>query len=161
MGVGDPEFRVALADAIHRNLEGEGPLTAERAGARYEAIADSIEEAVTAESARWGYGWWDRDGEWDTERARLLDTYFPYRTRELLFQVQSAGWYPLAAPVLSIPSGELTPGDEVSVELPGDAEAELWYTVDGTDPVRAAANLRRPRGSPRRVSWSWRWRTAP
>ena len=131
---GDPEFRVALADAIHRNLEGEGPLTAERAGARYEGIADSIEEAVTAESARWGYGWWDRDGEWDTERARLLDTYFPYRTRELLFQMQSAGWYPLAAPVLSIPSGPLTVGDEVSVELPGDAEAELWYTVDGTDP---------------------------
>ena len=135
MASGDPEFRVALADAIHRNLEGEGPLTPERAAARYDALATQIEAAVTAESARWGYGWWDRDGEWSTERARLMNGYFPYRTDELLAQVRAAGWYPLDAPVLSIPSGELERGDAVSIELPEGAEgAELWYTLDGTDP---------------------------
>lgn len=133
---GDPDFRVALADAIHRNLESGGPLTAARAGERYERIADSIEEAVVAESARWGYGWWDRDGEWTTERDRLLNSYFPYRTDELLRQMKAAGWYPVPAPILSIESGELSVGDDVSVEVPDGLDAELWLTTDGTDPRR-------------------------
>jgi len=131
---GDPDFEVAVADAIHRNLDGDGPLTAENAGARYADIAATIEEAVVAEQARWGGGWWQRDEEWDTERARLLDGFFPYRTDELRRQFSAAGWLPLPAPVLSVASGELPTGAEVTVEVPDGTDAELVYTVDGTDP---------------------------
>jgi hypothetical protein len=63
---GDPDFRVALADAIYRNLS--GPLSAEQAAARYQRLADAAYDGIAAESARWGYGWWDRDEEWVTER---------------------------------------------------------------------------------------------
>ncbi len=131
---GDPDFKVAWADAIHRNLEDGGPLTPEVAGERYATLAASIEDAVVAESARWGGGWWDRDGEWIPERDRLLNDWFPVRTAIVLDQLRAAGYYPLPAPEFSLPDGPVTAGDEVSVEVPEGVDAELWYTTDGSDP---------------------------
>lgn len=129
-----PDFLVALADAIHRNLEADGPLTAENAGDRYARLAALAEDAMVVESARWGYGWWDRDGEWATERDRLLTAFFPYRTDELLRQMRARGWYPLDAPELSDPPGVVAPGRVVTVAVPQTATAELWLATDGEDP---------------------------
>ncbi len=129
---GHPDFMVKLADSIHRNLEANGPLTPERAGERYSWIAGMIEEAVVAESARWGYGWWDRDDEWVTERDRLLYEFFPYRTDEVLRQCESQGWYPVPAPTLSLASGTVTAGSTVTLSAPFGQS--IVYTVDGTDP---------------------------
>lgn len=129
-----PDFRVAWADAIHRNLEAGGPLTAERAGNRYAGIAAQIEDAVVAESARWGGGWWTRDAHWIPERDRLLDGYFPYRTDEMLRQFRNAGWYPLGAPTFSVAAGTIESGTSISVSLPDGGQGQLWITVDGSDP---------------------------
>jgi hypothetical protein len=129
---GHPDFQVALTDAIHRNLE--GPLSAEAAGARYERLAALAESAVVTESARWGFGWWDRDGEWIVERDRLLTQYFPYRTDELYGQVRAAGWYPLNAPTFDLPPGLVDPGTTLMVEVPDRSSAELWVSLDGQDP---------------------------
>lgn len=129
---GHPDFRVALVDAIHRNLE--GPLAAEAAGARYERLAALAEDAVVAESARWGFGWWDRDGEWIVERDRLLTWYFPYRTEELYRQVRAAGWYALGAPTFDLAPGLVDVGAALTIEAPGGSAAELWVSLDGQDP---------------------------
>ncbi len=143
----DPDFLIAWEDAIHRNLEDDGPLTPYHAAERYLRIADTIDDAVVAESARWGGGWWDRDGEWLVERDRLLNDYFPARADALLAQLQTAGYARIPAPVFSLPSGPAAPGDDVSVELPERSNAELWMTADGSDPrlpggdVSSAATL--------------------
>ncbi len=129
---GHPDFRVALADAIHRNLA--GPLSAEAAADRYARLAGLAEDGIVAESARWGYGWWDRDGEWAVERDRLLYDWFPYRTDEMFRQFRAAGWYPLDAPVLDTPAGVVSPGTTVTVSAPDDSTAELWVALDGSDP---------------------------
>ncbi len=129
---GDPDFQVALADAIHRNLT--GPLSAENAADRYARLAGLAEGGVVAESARWGYGWWDRDGEWAVERDRLLYGWFPFRTDELFRQVRAAGWYPVDAPVLDTAAGLVDTGTVVTVAAPDDSTAALWVTLDGTDP---------------------------
>jgi hypothetical protein len=127
-----PDFRVALVDAIHRNLT--GPLSTENATARYERLAASAEDGIVAESARWGFGWWDRDGEWAVERDALLSNWFPYRTDELWRQVREAGWYPVEAPELDTESGLVSRGTEVVASAPTDSTAELWVTLDGSDP---------------------------
>ena len=132
MQEGHPDFLVALRDAIHRNLS--GPLSAEAAAARYMRLAQQAEEAVVAESARWGYGWWDRDEEWASERDNLLANFFPYRTDALWDQMRAAGWYPVEAPLLDTPAGTVPAGAQVVAEAPPDSTAELWLTVDGTDP---------------------------
>jgi len=129
---GHPDFEVALRDAIHRNLA--GPLSAEAAGARYARLAARAEDAVVAESARWGYGWWDRDGEWVAERDHLLANFFPQRTEALWQQVRAAGWYPVDAPEIDVPAGVVPAGTVVTVAAPDASAAELWLTLDGTDP---------------------------
>ena len=137
----DPDFLVAWEDAIHRNLEDDGPLTPVRAAERYLGIADSIEDAVVAESARWGGGWWDRDGEWVVERDRLVADYFPARSGALLGQLREAGYARIPAPVFSLASGPVAAGDDVSVELPDGSGAELWMTRDGSDPRRPGGEI--------------------
>lgn len=131
-GEGHPDFEVALRDAIYRNLT--GPLSTEAAGARYERLAALGESAVVAESARWGYGWWDRDGEWAVERDNLLTNFFPYRTDELWRQMRAAGWYPVEAPELDTSAGVVDAGTTVTVAAPEASTAELWVTLDGRDP---------------------------
>lgn len=133
VNAGDEGFFVALADAIHRNLEEGGPLTPEAAGARYARISTLIEGAVVAESARWGGGWWDRDEEWESERQRLLGTFFPQRTAYLLEQLRARGWLFLPAPHIDGADG-VVPEGTVVTSWSDEPGAELWVTTDGADP---------------------------
>lgn len=128
----DPDFVVALKDAIYRNLS--GPLAADAAGERYARLAAQVEGALVAESARFGYGWWDRDGEWVTERDRLLNDWFPYRTDAMWSQFRAAGWYDVEAPEIDTPEGLVAAGTVVTVSAPESSTAELWVTLDGEDP---------------------------
>lgn len=131
---GDPDWRVALADAIQRNLRAGGPLDAEVAAARYTRLAGLAEDAVVAESARWGLGWWDRDTYWVTERDRLVGDWFPHRTAEMWRQFEAAGWISMAAPLADPAPGLVPEGTWVTLAAPEGAEGELWYTTDGSDP---------------------------
>ncbi len=126
---GDPDFEVALRDAIYRNLEGDGPLTASRARTRYARIAGLAEAPVVAESARWGLGWWDREAYWVPERDYLLNGWFPYRTDVMLGQFRAAGWYPVDGPTVDTPAGVVAAGTVVTAS--GD---EVWVTRNGEDP---------------------------
>ncbi|MFT4978127.1 MAG: hypothetical protein ACI8S6_004035, partial [Myxococcota bacterium] len=137
-----PDFQTRLADRLYAHLEGDGLLTAEQSTSRYARLAAQIDDAVVAESARWGGGWWDRDDEWLTEQARLLDVFFPARTDALLAQVRAAGWYPLTAPDLSLDGGLVQPGSAVVVSVPTGLDAELWLTIDGTDPRLPGGDVR-------------------
>lgn len=134
VAAGDPDFRVAWMDAIHRNLESGGPLTAERAADRYERVAALADEAIWAESARWGQGWWTHDGAWVVERDNLLTNWFPLRTDEVLRQCRAAGWYPYRAPSFDRAPGVVTAGTTVTVSPTDDPPGELWVTTDGRDP---------------------------
>ncbi len=139
LATADPDFEVAFRDAIHRNLEAGGPLEGAIATERYQRLSDSVYDAILAESARWGLGWWEREGEWVPERDRLLNEWFPFRAREVLKQFRNNGWYPIEAPVVDVDGGVVAMGTVVTVT--GPAGAELWWTADGSDP-------RAPGGAP-------------
>jgi hypothetical protein len=134
-----PDFMMLLGDRIHRHFEGDGALTPVSVAARYGRLAATIEDAVVAESARWGGGWWQRDDEWRTERSRLDQEFFPRRTIAMLQQVRDAGWYPLDAPGLDVPWSDEALGlvdvdarVEITV-LPAFGD-RLWVRTDGGDP---------------------------
>ncbi len=132
---GHPDFWMRLADRAWALLGApDGVLTVDENIRRYEYVTDQIEDAVVAESARWGQGWWDREEEWAVERRRLLEDYFPLRTDELLRQFRDAGWYRLDAPELSRPAGRVAVDETVTVSVPDAVTAELLLTRDGTDP---------------------------
>ena len=81
-------FRARYAARARMHLTGEGALTPAASIERYERRAREIEDAVLAESARWGDAArvepYRRDVEWVAERERLLTEFFPRRTEVLI-----------------------------------------------------------------------------
>jgi hypothetical protein len=100
----NPQFRTEFARRAHQHLEEGGVLSPKPAGDRYRALANTIELAVVAESARWGgyrrnvhqyktgpYEFYNRDQYWRPEVEQLLKEYFPQRTARFIDQLRAAG----------------------------------------------------------------------
>ncbi|HSV98794.1 MAG TPA: FN3 associated domain-containing protein [Sedimentisphaerales bacterium] len=148
------EFRIRFGDRVQRHLSQGGVLTPRRNAERWVRLADEIELAIVAESARWGdyrrdvhpYEWgpyslYTRDDHWIPAKNRVLDEYFPRRTETVLEQLTSRGLYPtVGAPTFLVDGvpqhgGIVAPGSILSLHSPSGV---IWYTLDGTDPRRPA-----------------------
>ncbi|MCB9549275.1 MAG: CotH kinase family protein [Myxococcales bacterium] len=144
------EFRLLVADRAHRHLFGGGALFVDpdapawdaehpernQPAARFMALADEVELALVAESARWGDQHaatpYTVDAHWRPERDRLLADYLPFRSGVFLDQLRAADLYPALRGPLFAARGGAVP---VPYDLPVDAEGDrLYYTLDGTDP---------------------------
>ena len=130
------EYQMLFGDMIHRHFFNDGVLTPEKATATYQARLDSIDEAIVAESARWGDNQratpFTRDKEWVAEKNRLLKQYFPRRTGIVLSQLRSQKLYPsLAAPTLSQHGGPVPTGFNLTLKA---SKGEIFFTLDGSDP---------------------------
>jgi hypothetical protein len=142
------EYRVLFGDRVHRHLFNGGALTPEAAAARFVARADEVEQAVVAESSRWGdyrrdvhawrdgpYEFYRYDTHWLREKQRLLTTYFPRRTGILLTSLQRAGLYPaVGAPVFSEHGGVIDDLLALAMSLADGQAGSILYTLDGSDP---------------------------
>ncbi|MHC4749321.1 MAG: chitobiase/beta-hexosaminidase C-terminal domain-containing protein [Planctomycetota bacterium] len=133
------EFRLLFADHAHRHLFNNGPATSEASYARYKKLADQIELAIIAESARWG----DQArstpytlADWQSARDYILNTYMPQRPNIVLQQLRNANLYPnINAPVFYINGlpqhgGEISPTDTFSMLT---TAGTAYYTIDGND----------------------------
>ncbi len=89
------EFRIALADGIHRHFYNDGILTPERVADVYRFRADQVADTLIAESARWRWGGrtWLPGNQWQRELDRLLGDFFPRRTDIVIGQMRRAGWF--------------------------------------------------------------------
>jgi hypothetical protein len=135
------DFRMLLADHIHRHFFNDGALTPAKSIDRYLFRANDIDRAIVGESARWGDSIRSRpltrDVEWVAERDRMVYEYFSIRTDIVLDQLRQAGFYPsVAAPEFNINGqskhgGYIKSNDTLSLDT---AEGITWYTLDGTDP---------------------------
>ncbi len=140
-----PEFRVRLADRVHKHLFNDGALTPQKNTQRYLRRAAELDVAIIAESARWGsyrrdvhnysngpYLLYERDVQWVAERDRLVNDYFPQRTSNVIARLRSDGWYPsVTAPSFSRHGGQVAYGYQLSMFAPSGT---IYYTTDGTDP---------------------------
>ncbi|HUR47525.1 MAG TPA: chitobiase/beta-hexosaminidase C-terminal domain-containing protein [Candidatus Saccharimonadales bacterium] len=129
---GNPEFRLAFADRVQKHFFNSGALTPAATAERWMTRAKEVDEAMIAESARWGSNRrnvpYSRDREYAQEQQRLLKSYFPARTRIVLEQLRAAGFYPnVEAPTISQSA-------ENKVNLSAGADAKIYYTLDGKDP---------------------------
>ena len=132
-----------------------GVLTPAAAAAAYQARLTEIDQAIIGESARWGDNRNPTDPYTRTDfvlvnsdpsgdgRAVLTD-FFPVRTNSVLGHFDTAGWIPtLDAPMFSQYGGEIAPGFDLTLSLPGGAPggAVIYYTLDGSDPRDSTTNL--------------------
>ncbi|MDG1891785.1 MAG: CotH kinase family protein, partial [Verrucomicrobiota bacterium] len=146
----NPEFRLWFADRVQHHFFNHGALFVNpdqprwsedspennQPAARFAKLAEQVDRAMVAESARWGDQLrsrpYTRDEHWQKERDRLLQQYFPQRSAIVLEQLRRAGLFPkVDAPRFSHWGGRMAAGGHVSMQ----AEAgRIFYTTDGTDP---------------------------
>ncbi len=130
-----------------------GLLTSGTVDAHYDVRVNEIQDAIVAESARWGDNRKDRgetsqtytrDNHWLAELNRLRNVYFPARSGNLINQLRGRGAYPsVDAPAYNIGGayqhgGTITSGAVLTMDNP-NASGTIYYTLDGTDPSEKPA----------------------
>jgi hypothetical protein len=142
------EYRLQFADRVYRHFFNHGALTADKCRERLAARAEEIDQAVIAESARWGdakmwSGARTRDDDWLPAVNWVMDEFFPDRGEIVVDQLFNDNLYPnLDPPVFSnggtnlLDDGvNLTAGSAIRLKNPNAAgKGIIYYTLDGSDP---------------------------
>jgi len=127
------EYKLRFGDIAHRVFLNDGPLSGLKPREMYLARMAEIDRAIVGESARWGDAWDSSPhtrSEWLNVQAGKLSKLVG-RGEYMLNKLKSAGLYPaLEAPVFN-PHGGWS-ADEFDLVITGPAQ--IWYTLDGTDP---------------------------
>lgn len=122
------EFRVRFGDRLQMHLFNGGVLTSDAAADAFTARVNELDVAIVAESARWGdyrrdvhqrncgCALYTRDVHWQNEVDRLLTSYFPQRTDNVIAQYRAEGLLPsVDAPQFSQHGGVVTAGYELEI----------------------------------------------
>lgn len=135
------EFRMLVADRVHRHFDNAGVLTPESVAGLLKQRVAGLRLAVIGESARWG----DRpsrrdsvsrprtlDDDWQPEVDRWFDEYIPARSRVVVDQLWKHGLIPdLASARLAKRGGVIESGYELEMSA---GQGAVYYTLDGSDP---------------------------
>lgn len=134
------DFLITFADRVYRHCFNDGALTDANVQARFLRLADFIENAIVAESARWGDSSWGRE---DDPHTRAND-FYPNRDAVVelmegnvaifIEALRDRGYYPDLDPPTLPSSREAVPvGFEIPMENPNSL-GSIYYTLDGSDP---------------------------
>ncbi|MGD8499463.1 MAG: chitobiase/beta-hexosaminidase C-terminal domain-containing protein, partial [Phycisphaerales bacterium] len=149
------EYLMLFADLAHKAFFDGGPLYVDasnpgwdpdhpernRPAALYAELADLVEGAMIAESARWGDVQSSTPyniNQWRNERDWVLNAYAPQRSGIVLQQLRNANLYPsIDAPVFYINGlpqhgGQTSSGDSLLMGNPNGV-GTVYYTIDGNE----------------------------
>jgi hypothetical protein len=139
---GDPEFRILLADRIHKHFFNDGAMTPTKTTARLAERCDEMNLPFYAEAERWNYR---THASWTGAKNNALSSILPSRTGSAVSQYRSAGFYPsTVAPVFSQHGGDVPSGFNLTMTNGGGT---MYYTTDGSDPRLPGGGLN-PGASP-------------
>jgi hypothetical protein len=133
----NPDFRMELADRLYKHLFNDGALSDANAQARWIEINSAIEQAIIAESARWGD---TRENapitqeDWFKARDDVL-AQMEGNAARLIALARQAGYYPaIDPPLLSRHSSTVVAGDKLTMSVRPSHAGTIYYTTDGSDP---------------------------
>jgi len=131
----NPDFKMELADRLYQHLFNDGALTDANARVRWQHLNHPVEQAIIAESARWGDVRFDpplTQADWFAARDDVL-AQMEGNAAKLITLAREAGYYPeIDPPQFNQQDGSAEPGFELT--LTGSTEGVIYYTIDGTDP---------------------------
>lgn len=139
------EYRLRVADHAFKYLSEGGLFTEESGREKFMEFADIIDNAIIAESARWGDAKVSvprsRDDDWLPALAQVTDVFFPQRTEIVIDQLIAADLYTDIQPPRFIESGNtltvpvlyFDQGISVKIEN-SNGHGDIIYTYDGNDP---------------------------
>lgn len=133
---GNEDFMMCFADRAHLHLSSEGALSDAEAKERWGLLNAFVEDAVLAESARWGdtvdhrnprtveRDWWNE--------VRRIESLMVGNGDELLDALKAEGFYPDVDPPFAILE-EVGEGVRITFSNPNET-GDILYTLDGPDP---------------------------
>jgi len=137
------EYKVRFMDRAYRHLTKGGVLTPEYTTLLYKSRAAQIDQAVIAESARWGDAMLSSSmtkQDWLTQTKSMYTQFFPQRTNIVKQQLLTEGLYTtmvtpdvLLGGVVFNLSYHRFSGSK-SIQLVDSNARTIYYTLDGTDP---------------------------
>jgi len=154
-----PEYCLRLSDHVYKHFFNNGVLTPQACRNRFMERKKQLEDAVIAESARWG----DtrsivprtKDDDWQMAVDWVLNNFFPTRTDTVLTILRARKLYPaFDPPVFNLTSGIVPKGTSLTMNA---TEGTVYYTVDGNDThvsatmQKASQTLLVARNAPKRV----------
>ncbi|MCU0780866.1 MAG: CotH kinase family protein, partial [Akkermansiaceae bacterium] len=126
---GHPDFKIMVADRIHKHFFNNGALTPARNLARLNARMAEIQDSMIAECARWGYRTPDN---WLSAADNVRTNIFPTRSATVVGYWRSRGLYPTVdAPAFSQFGGSVPRGYPLVMSA---AAGTVYYRTDGGDP---------------------------
>lgn len=137
----NPDFRMVYADRLYRSLYHDGALTDAASMARWQTLQAAVEQAIVAESARWGDVRYDEPitlTDWRAANADVL-RQMQGNGDKLIRLAREAGYYPpIDPPTMSPRGGDFTHEQIVTLDAPtGVMGGVIYYTTDGSDPRTA------------------------
>jgi hypothetical protein len=134
------DFMSLFADRVYRHCFNGGALTEGNATARWRLLNEFIEEAVVAESARWG----DARKELGATTRTRDNTFYPEVERvaermrgnveQFIDVLRHEGYYPSLDPPELIYSSSLGRARMVEMRNPNPGIGTIYYTMNGDDP---------------------------
>ena len=141
------EYRIRFTDRVYKHLFNDGPLTQSNAQKTFMETANVIENAIIAESARWGdtdrHPARTKDDDWLPAVNQVINEFFVYRDDIVLDQLIDEDLYSnYQPPVYKNGSDEL---NNISLEISSGFQVKILnenngntgdiiYTTDGKDP---------------------------
>lgn len=139
-----PEFRMLVADHVHRHFFNNGALTPQAALARFNQRTNELHLPVIAESARWGDAHSSRttsplgQSHW-LSVVSTIQGYMNQRSGIVLNQLRADGLYPATvAPTFSQFGGAVNRGYRLTMNAPAGT---IYYTLDSSDPRLAGGAI--------------------
>jgi hypothetical protein len=133
------EFKLLLADRAQKFFYNDGMLTRDRVLGQLDELAERIDRAIIAETARWGGGGYTPI-TWENEINKVKNDLVDQRTGVVISQLRSAGMFPsFDAPLFSQFGGQVPANYQLTLSLAGNAGGgQIYYTLDGSDPIGEA-----------------------
>lgn len=136
----NPEYRLRFSDIVQRSFFDGGPLSVAAVQARYQNHMNLLDQAIIAESARWGDSKRPNAltrADWIIAATVVRDQYLSQRGDIVLNQWRAIGLFPeVVAPEFFL-NGTLTNGGQIPANASlrfSSNEGLVYYTTDGSDP---------------------------
>jgi hypothetical protein len=132
------DFMTTFADRVYLHTANGGALTDQNSRLRWNALNLYIEDAVIAESARWGDALTPlqprtRDVDWNRE-VSVIYSLMGGNDSRLISALRAQGYYPMIdPPQFSHAAGTVAQGMSVALTNP-NGSGTVYYKTDGTDP---------------------------
>jgi hypothetical protein len=134
----NPEFKIAFFDRLYKHLFNDGALTDANSQARWLEINQQIEQAIIAESGRWGdvrYAAPITQEDWLRARDDVMDQ-MEGQAERVIAVARGAGYPAFDPPVFNLPGGLVEYGFRLT--MTADAgfarQGTIYYTTDHSDP---------------------------